>query len=53
MNPNQDNVYNWLALLLEQTGRPVEALETYKKGIEVNPSFSHLKEKHVELAIHN
>ncbi len=43
MNPNQDNVYNWLALLLEQTGRPLEALETYKKGIGVNPSFSLLR----------
>jgi TolB-like protein len=43
MNPNQDNVYNWLALLLEQTGRNDEALEVYKKGIVINPSFVVLK----------
>jgi len=43
MNPNQDNVYNWLAALLEQTGRDTEALEVYRKGIEVNPSFAILR----------
>ncbi|HMG91493.1 MAG TPA: tetratricopeptide repeat protein [Chryseolinea sp.] len=43
MNPNQDNVYNWLAQLLEQTGRDLEALDTYDQGIAVNPSFSLLK----------
>jgi TolB-like protein len=43
MNPNQDNVYNWLAQLLEQTGRDLEALDIYDQGIAVNPSFSLLK----------
>ena len=43
MNPNQDNVYNWLGQLLEQTAREKEALETYQKGIRVNPSFLLLK----------
>jgi len=43
MNPNQDNVYNWLAELLEQTDRNAEALELYKQGIEVNPSFAILR----------
>ena len=51
MNPNQDNVYNWLALLLEQTGRDYEALETYKKGIEVNPSFSLLRANMLNLLL--
>ena len=43
MNPNQDNVYNWLAQLLEQTGREHEALEIYREGIAINPSFSLLR----------
>jgi TolB-like protein len=43
MNPNQDNVYNWLGQLLDQTGRENEALEIYKKGISVNPSFVLMK----------
>jgi tetratricopeptide (TPR) repeat protein len=43
MNPNQDNVYNWLGQLLEQTGREQEALDIYRKGIRVNPSFLLLK----------
>jgi TolB-like protein len=51
MNPNQDNVYNWLAMLLEQTGRDLEALETYKKGIVVNPSFSLLRANMLNLLL--
>lgn len=43
MNPNQDNVYNWLGQLLEQTGRDKEALNIYRQGIRVNPSFLLLK----------
>jgi len=43
MNPNQDNVYNWLGQLLEQTAREKEALEIYQRGIKVNPSFHLLK----------
>ncbi|HEX6891568.1 MAG TPA: tetratricopeptide repeat protein [Chryseolinea sp.] len=51
MNPNQDNVYNWLAQLLEETGREQEAIETYKKGITLNPSFSLLKANMLNLLL--
>ncbi len=42
MNPNQSNVYLWLAILLEGKGEHEEALEIYNKGIAINPSWDYL-----------
>jgi adenylate cyclase len=42
LNPNQSNVYLWLAILLESKGEMEEALKTYSLGSEVNPSWDYL-----------
>jgi TolB-like protein/class 3 adenylate cyclase/Tfp pilus assembly protein PilF len=42
LNPNQSNVYLWLAILLEAKGEEDEALEIYSKGSQVNPLWGYL-----------
>ncbi|MGZ8525816.1 MAG: adenylate/guanylate cyclase domain-containing protein [Chitinophagaceae bacterium] len=42
LNPNQSNVYLWLAILLEGKGETEEALEIYNKGMTVNPAWDYL-----------
>jgi TolB-like protein/class 3 adenylate cyclase/Flp pilus assembly protein TadD len=42
LNPNQSNVYLWLAILLEAKGEQEEALNIYNQGSEVNPSWDYL-----------
>jgi len=42
LNPNQSNVYLWLAILLEGKGEQEEALEIYNKGATVNPGWDYL-----------
>ncbi len=42
LNPNQSNVYLWLAILLEAKGEEEEALEIYSKGSQVNPLWDYL-----------
>jgi TolB-like protein/class 3 adenylate cyclase len=42
LNPNQSNVYLWLALLLEAKGETDEAIEIYDKGSDVNPAWDYL-----------
>ena len=39
INPDQDKAIGWLANLLEMTGRSEEALSTYKKNFEKEPSI--------------
>lgn len=42
LNPNQTNVYLWLAILLEAKGEQQEALKIYDKGGEINPMWDYL-----------
>lgn len=42
LNPNQSNVYLWLALLLEGKGQMEEALKVYEKGCNINPGWDYL-----------
>ena len=42
LNPNQSNVYLWLAILLEGKGETEEALEIYNHGITVNAGWDFL-----------
>ncbi len=42
LNPNQSNVYLWLAILLEAKGEQEEALNIYNQGSEVNPAWDYL-----------
>jgi TolB-like protein/lipoprotein NlpI len=42
LNPNQSNVYLWLAILLEGKGDEEEALKTYEKGASINPGWDYL-----------
>jgi tetratricopeptide (TPR) repeat protein len=41
-NPNQSNVYLWLAVLLEGKGELSEALSIYEKGCSINPGWDYL-----------
>jgi tetratricopeptide (TPR) repeat protein len=42
LNPNQSNVYLWLAILLEANEKTGEALAMYDKGEEINPAWDYL-----------
>lgn len=42
LNPNQSNVYLWLALLLEGKGQAEEALKVYERGCTINPGWDYL-----------
>ena len=42
LNPNQSNVYLWLALLLEAKGETEEALNVFNRGSEINPLWDYL-----------
>lgn len=42
LNPNQSNVYLWLAVLLEGKGENEEALKIYDKGCTINPAWDYL-----------
>jgi TolB-like protein/class 3 adenylate cyclase len=42
LNPNQSNVYLWLAILLEAKEETEDAIEIYNKGSEVNPAWDYL-----------
>ncbi|HEX7903529.1 MAG TPA: adenylate/guanylate cyclase domain-containing protein [Chitinophagaceae bacterium] len=47
LNPNQTNVYLWLAILLEAKGEQQEALKIYDKGSEINPMWDYLTQNKV------
>ena len=42
LNPNQTNVYLWLAILLQAKGEHEEALKIYDQGEEINPMWEFL-----------
>ena len=42
LNPNQSNVYLWLAILMEGKGDEEEALKMYDKGSAINPAWDYL-----------
>ena len=42
LNPNQTNVYLWLAILLEGKGETEEALKIYDRGATINPAWDYL-----------
>lgn len=42
LNPNQSNVYLWLAILLEAKGEQEDALVIYNQGSEINPAWDYL-----------
>ncbi|HRX94561.1 MAG TPA: tetratricopeptide repeat protein, partial [Chitinophagaceae bacterium] len=42
LNPNQSNVYIWLAILLQAKGEHEEALKVYNQGTEINPFWDFL-----------
>ena len=42
LNPNQSNVYLWLAVLLEGKGETEEALKVYDKGCTINAGWDYL-----------
>ncbi len=42
LNPNQSNVYLWLAILLEAKEEREEAIKIYNKGSELNPVWDYL-----------
>ena len=42
LNPNQSNVYLWLAILLEGKGEVDEALKIYERGTSLNPGWDYL-----------
>ena len=42
LNPNQSNVYLWLAILLEAKEEKDEAAKVYDKGSEINPLWDYL-----------
>lgn len=53
-NPNQSNVYLWLAILLEGKGEIEEALKIYANGSELNPLWDYLQQNRIRaLAGHN
>jgi TolB-like protein len=47
LNPNQTNVYLWLAILLEGKGEKEEAASIYNKGSEINPAWDYFIENRV------
>lgn len=51
LNPNQTNVYLWLAILLEAKGEYEEALRIFEMGEEVNPMWDYLQKNKVLLLV--
>jgi adenylate cyclase len=47
LNPNQSNVYLWLAILLEAKEEKDEAAKVYDKGSEINPVWDYLMQNKV------
>jgi adenylate cyclase len=46
-NPNQSNVYLWLAILLEGKGEMEDAMKIYSKGSEINPLWDYLQQNRI------
>jgi tetratricopeptide (TPR) repeat protein len=42
LNPNQSNVYLWLAILLEGKEEQEEVIKMYNQGCEINPAWDYL-----------
>ncbi len=53
LNPNQSNVYLWLAILLEAKDEKEEAAKIYDKGSEVNPVWDYLIQNKVRALANN
>jgi len=51
LNPNQTNVYLWLAILLEAKGEYDEALKVFNMGSEINPMWDYLQKNKVMLLV--
>lgn len=51
LNPNQTNVYLWLAILLEAKGEYDEALKVFTMGAEINPMWDYLQKNKVMLLV--
>jgi len=47
LEPNQSNVYLWLAILLEGKGNKEEAMRVYRTGSEINSSWEYLVQNKV------
>jgi adenylate cyclase len=47
LNPNQTNVYLWLAILLEAKEEREESLKMYNKGSEINPVWDYLMQNKI------
>jgi tetratricopeptide (TPR) repeat protein len=48
LNPNQDNVYNWLGTLFEIMGKNDEAILTFEKGLILNPNFRPILQNRID-----
>jgi adenylate cyclase len=53
LNPNQSNVYLWLAILLEGKGELEEALKIYEKGTSINPAWDYLLRNKVRCMVNS
>ncbi|HEX5654624.1 MAG TPA: adenylate/guanylate cyclase domain-containing protein [Chitinophagaceae bacterium] len=53
LNPNQSNVYLWLAILLEAKDERDEAAATYDKGNEVNPLWDYLLQNKINALVNS
>ncbi len=53
LNPNQSNVYLWMAILLEGKGDRDEALKIYDEGSNVNPLWDYLTENRIRALANN
>jgi tetratricopeptide (TPR) repeat protein len=51
LNPNQSNVYLWLAVLLEGKGEEEEAIKIYNKGSSVNPGWDYLSKNKIRCLV--
>ncbi|MBK7560667.1 MAG: hypothetical protein IPP43_09000 [Chitinophagaceae bacterium] len=53
LNPNQSNVYLWLAILLEAKEEREEAIKIYDIGSEVNPAWDYLMENKIRALVNS
>ena len=53
LNPNQSNVYLWLAILLESKEQREESLTIYNKGSEINPVWDYLIQNKIRALIND
>lgn len=53
LQPNQSNVYLWLAILLEGKEETEAAIEIYDKGLERNPGWDYLLQNKVRALINS